>query len=137
MVAGGPCWKPAIFAYFPDAIDIHIAQVATDYAPSVVDVESKFVQISQVRGWLIGHQALGQGYGTVYAWEGNLPAIANALTGLNYYLWVADQTGIEHAWPGAIATQWCGYGGTHCPGSGGAYVDESLVSNPEALAGRT
>jgi hypothetical protein len=140
LVAGGDAWTQADFNEFPNAEHVTISCTSNDYSKLVVDFESKcvFTKAALV-SWIQNHQALGEGPGTVYTWYGNISTVESDLQGYNYYLWVADQTGVEHSYNGPsneIATQWCGYGGSGlCPGN--SFVDESLVTNPAALSGQT
>jgi hypothetical protein len=135
VVAYGPKWTNAeVDQDFPASLHVAIGDSATDYSRPVVDFESKYVfTCSGLVQWIQGHQTLGQGFGTVYTWHGNIATVQSCLAGWRYYLWVADQTGTEHSWPGSnvVATQWCG--GGNCPGN--PYVDESLVTAPGLLGG--
>jgi hypothetical protein len=134
MIGYGPAWRNANIDAFPNAVHVGIADSSTDYSRPVIDFEWKYTfTCAGLQQWIVGHQALHQGYGTVYTWRGNIAVVQICLAGYTYYLWVADQTGVQHSYPGPpneVATQWCGNG--NCPGN--PYVDESLVTSP-VLAG--
>lgn len=130
IVAGGPKWTAETFALFPAARHVRIAASAAQWWLPVLDYEAKDISgPAALREALVRHQAAGLGLGMVYCWHGLLTEVKTALAGLHYLLWVADQTGTEHAWPGADVTQWCGTAAGNSPGP----YDVSLVSNDHWL----
>jgi hypothetical protein len=138
IVAGGGKWTPAMFAQWPHATHVTIAESAGDTGKNVIDYERKFLwSPAGLRRWVKGHQAAGLGPGVVYVGHQNLPIVRAALAGISPkpYLWIADQTGTRHMYPSppgwrVIATQWFG---SRQPSWQG--VDVSEVSDVAALHG--
>ncbi|MCM6778853.1 hypothetical protein NDR87_35805 [Nocardia sp. CDC159] len=123
-VDGRPKWSQADWDLFPNATKVGIAVDPRTDNGEVLDVEPGAAEPEQAPGWIRMRQAAGLQRPTIYCSKSSIPAVRTACEGLTYALWVADPTGVEHGFEGAVACQWAQPG----HGSPGHY-DISLVTD--------